>query len=116
MASTARNIKLDTANTNRKRSVTLPISSAGMHPPGPHPGPARAAEECAHGSEANCDSNEPGHNPPGERFRPQRVQPAFFRLPAGVGENQKCGDQRGRRENRPGVERGEKGEQQKDND
>src|SRR5690348_11083430 len=108
MASTARKIKLDTANTKRMRSVTLPISSAGMRPPRPHPGPARTTEKSADGSEANGDGNEPGHNPPGERLRSQGVQPPFLRLPAGVREDQQRGDQSGRHKDRPGVESGEK--------
>ena len=34
-----------TANASRRRRETCPISSAGMRPPRPHPGPAGSAEE-----------------------------------------------------------------------
>src|SRR5579864_1054711 len=115
MASTARKIKLDTAKTKRMRSVTLPISSAGMSPPGPYPGPAWATEERAHSGEANRDRNEPGHDPPRERLGSQGLQPTFLHLPAGIREDQKRGDQRGRHKNRPCMKRSEEAEQNQHN-
>src|SRR5215472_260943 len=112
MASTARKIKLDTARSKRMRSVTLPISSAGMSPPRPHPRPAWAAEEGAHGSEANRNSNEPSQDPPGERLAAKGSEPRFLRLSAGIGDEQERGHHRGRHKNRPGMKRGEEPEQE----
>src|SRR5437762_4135573 len=95
MASTARKIRLKTAKTKRMRSVTLPIASAGIGPPGPHPRPAWAAEEGAHSGQANGDSNEPGHDPPGEGLAAQRPCPSFPGRLAGLGVHQELGEYRG---------------------
>src|SRR5690242_19743315 len=108
MARTSRKTTLDTAKRRRMRPVNLPISSAGMDPPGPHPGPSRAAEKSAYDGETNSHGNEPGHDPPGKRLVPQAAQPAFLLLPAGVGEHQKCRDQSGGSKNRPGMKNREK--------
>src|SRR5215472_15997267 len=107
MASTARKIRLDTANAERMRSVTLPIFSAGMRPPRPHPRPARATEKSAHSSETNRNGNELGHDPPGERIGSQGFQPASFPQSGGIGEHQKPGDKRCGNKNRPGMKQGE---------
>src|SRR5215469_4427493 len=116
MASTARKIKLDAVNTKRMRSVTLPISSAGMHPPRPHPGPARATEKSANSGQADRNGNEPGHDPPGEWLGSQDSQPSFLGLPPVIRNSQKRTHQRGRHKNRPGVKRSEKGKQNQRHD
>src|SRR5215467_14786243 len=103
MASTARKIKLDTAKKRRVRSVTLPMSSAGMSPPGPDPRPAGATEERAHDSQTKRNDDEPGHDPPGKRLGSQGMQPSFLLLPARIGQNQEGGDERRGNKNGPGV-------------
>src|SRR6516162_419248 len=116
MASTARKIKLDAVNTKRMRSVTLPISSAGMHPPHPHPGPARATEKSANGGQADRNGNEPGHDPPGKRLGSQDSEPCLLGSPPGIGNSQKRSYQRGRHKNRPGAKSSEKSEQNQRHD
>src|SRR6516165_6857814 len=103
IARTARKTRLDTARVRRIRFVSLPISSAGIDPPRPDPGPARPTEESAHDGQANRNGDKPGHNPPGKRLACQSFKPSFFLLPAGVGENEKCGHHSSGNKNRPGM-------------
>ena len=53
---------------SRVRSVNLPMSSAGMSSPRPHPRPAWSSEKRPHNGQTDGDSNEPRHYPPGERL------------------------------------------------
>src|SRR5215469_4487951 len=85
------------------RSVSLPISSAGMNSPRPHPGPARPTEKSADGGQGNRNSDEPGHNPPRKRIASQGFQPSFFLLPAGVRADEKRGYQSSGDKDRPGM-------------
>src|SRR5215471_21668328 len=103
MARTAKNKTLETAKTWRMRFVSLPISSAGMRPPRPDPGPAWASEVSPDHSQAQRHCDEPRHNPPGEWFGCQRLQPTASPLPDRIGKNEQERDDGGRHENCPGM-------------
>src|SRR3989442_5322910 len=90
----------------RVRLVILPISSAGMSSPRPHPRRTRAPEKRPHDGQPDSNSNEPRHDPPREWLRSQRIQPALPSVPDGIRKNQEGPNDCRGYENCPGMEYG----------
>src|SRR5713101_3273439 len=111
MARTATKTTLLIAKTSRIRRETFPISSAGMRPPRPHPGPPRPAEKCSDHREHDGYEDEPGHHPPRDRTRTQVFRPARPARRNDVGVDNKAADQSCRDQHRPGTEYCEENDQ-----